>query len=204
MNYQFVPMTAEHAQTIVAQIRPARLADSAALAHIQVDNYQTAYAGILPQDYLNHFTYTEQEQDWRDCFSAERSDVLLVAENGTGEVVGYALGRPGLSGLPPYDGELISLHVRHWHQRQGVGRRLVAAVAQELEEHGCSSLMLWVLAENPACGFYERLGGRLLDQRKEMRYWEGDPAIEVAYGWLNIESLCEVRRNHVRAPQEND
>lgn len=52
-------------------------------------------------------------------------------------------------------------------------------------------MLLWVLKKNPARGFYERLGGQLLDRQKEMRCWDGDPATEVAYGWLDIGSLCE-------------
>jgi len=172
------------------RIRLATTKDSAALAHVQVDSYQTTYASILPQSYLDRFTYAEQEQDWGDWFSSDSADILLVAGTNSGEIVGYGLGRAGASNIPRYDGELVSLHVRQSRQRQGVGRRLVAAVAQELLRRGCSSLMLWVLAQNPACGFYERLGGQLLGQEKEMRYWDGDPAIEVAYGWLDIGSLC--------------
>lgn len=178
----------------MSRVRSTTTEDSAALAYIQVDSYQTAYAGILPQSCLDHFTYAEQEQDWRDWFSAGSADVLLVAETGAGEIVGYGFGRPGPSGIPPYDGELVSLHVRRSQRRRGVGRQLVAAVAAELQARGCASLMLWVLAENPARGFYERLGGQSLGQHKEMRYWDedqGPAAIEVAYGWLDIESLCE-------------
>ena len=180
------------------RLRLATIKDSAALARVQVDSYQSAYAGILPQDYLDHFTYEEQAQDWRDLFSAGSQDILFVAETGAGEVIGYALGRAGPSNIPPYDGELVSLHVRRSHQRQSVGRRLVVVVAQELEERGCSSLMLWVLAQNPACGFYERLGGQLLGQEKEMQYWDGDPAIEAAYGWPDIESLCRDNQSRSR------
>jgi len=58
-------------------IRPAVTADAAALAEIQVTSYRTAYAGLLPQDYLEHFTLEEQEQDWRTLLSAPMTDLLL-------------------------------------------------------------------------------------------------------------------------------
>jgi ribosomal protein S18 acetylase RimI-like enzyme len=165
-------------------IRLARVEDSAGLAHVQVDSYRTAYAGIMPQDYLDHFTYEEQEQDWRDLLSAEMDDVLLVAETGAGEIVGYALGR-AKGDIAPYDSELVALHVRCPHQRQGIGRQLVAAMARSLQQRGCASLMLWVLQENRARGFYERLGGQLLDESKQ----SGAGPLEVAYGWPAIERL---------------
>jgi len=141
------------------QIRQAKVKDSAGLARVQVDSYQTAYAGLLPQPYLDRFTCTEQEQDWRDLLSCELNDIVYVAETDAGEIVGYALGRPGVSDVSPYDGELVALHVRRSHQRRGIGRRLVAAIAAQLQRRGCTSLMLWVLGENSSRLFYERLGG---------------------------------------------
>ena len=169
------------------QIREATIEDSAGLAKVQVDSYRTAYAGIFPQDYLDHFTYEEQDQDWRDWIASPSEDILCVAESAPGEVVGYALARPGPSEVAPYDSELISLHVSRPYQRQGLGRQLVSTIARQLKQSGCQSLMLWVLEENRSRGFYERLGAQLLDDRK----MSGAGKAEVAYGWPIIESLCK-------------
>jgi ribosomal protein S18 acetylase RimI-like enzyme len=173
-------------EEIALLIRPAHPDDSPQLAHIQVDSFRTAYAHVFPADYLSQFSYEEQEQDWRDLLAAPTSDFLLVAENESGEILGYALGRPGLSpDTLGYEGELVSLHVRQSLHRQGVGRALVKAVAGRFKELGASSMMLWVLADNPACHFYEKLGGRLLPEQKA---WGGNAeyglrVVEVAYGW---------------------
>jgi len=173
----------------VTQIRKATAGDSAGLARVQVDSYRTAYAGLLPAEYLARFSYEEQEQDWRRWMHEHPEDVLLVAVGEEQEVAGYALGRPGPAGIAGFDSELIALHVRGLLQRQGLGRRLVAAAAGELKQRGCRSVMLWVLEGNPARGFYERLGGRLLG-RQTVTLDEGVRAVEVAYGWADIESLC--------------
>ncbi len=190
-------------------IRPATAHDAAALAHIQVNSYRTAYAGLMPADYLAHFTLEEQEQDWRDLLAEPTGDILLVAEMDGGEIAGYALGRPGPvkvlalqagKELPAgaYDSELVSLHVRRALQKQGVGRALVRAMAQALHGQGCSSLALFVLAGNPACTFYERLGGQRVGEKR----WtvpasqagtldEFDfEVVEAAYGWPEITALC--------------
>jgi hypothetical protein len=49
--------------------------------------------------------------------------------------------------------------------------------------------MLWTLAQNPARILYERLGGRLIGEQ-EIIVGDHATAVEVAYGWPNIEALC--------------
>ncbi len=166
------------------RIREATIGDSAGIARVQVDSYRTAYAGIFSQAYLDQFSYEEQEEDWRDWIATRPEDLLYVAELATGEIVGYALARPGPCGVPPYDSELVALHVRGTHQRQGLGRALVAAAAEELARQGSRSMMLWVMRASKSRGFYERLGGQLLNEKQMSG---GQP--EVAYGWLAIEDL---------------
>jgi len=165
-------------------IRRATLEDSAGLARVQVDSYRAAYAGILPASYLSHFTYEEQAQDWRAWLCSETEEVLTLAETDTGEIVGYALARPSAGEMLPYSSELVALHVQRAFQGQGVGKQLFKAIAEQLQQKGCSSLMVWVLEANPARKFYEQLGGQLLGAQKVT---EG--ALEVAYGWAAIESL---------------
>ena len=172
------------------RVREAEIKDSAGLAEIQVDSYRTAYAGILPPAYLDQFTYEEQEQDWRELLSSQGVDILLVAETDCGEILGYALGRPGPTEIPPFDRELVALHVRRSHQRQGIGHRLIAAIARELKDRGCNSLMLWVLEGNPAHALYERLGGEPLGEKD----WGGNQTYgtavkETACGWADIREL---------------
>ncbi len=70
------------------QTRKATVGDSTGLARVQVDSCHTAYAILLPQDYLAHSTHEEQEQDWRDWPSSHPDDSLYVAENDSGEIVG--------------------------------------------------------------------------------------------------------------------
>ena len=175
------------------KIRAAGIQDSAGIARVQVDSYRTAYADILPQDYLARFTYEEQEQDWRNLLSSQPQDIVYVAED-AGEITGYALGRAGPSEIEPYDGELVALHVRRSHQHRGSGRQLVAAIAEQLRQQGCSALMLWVLAANPARSFYERSGGQLIGERR-INLAEDVTALEVAYGWPDIQSFGASREH---------
>ena len=47
----------------MVEVRRAALDDCATIARAQMDSYRTAYAGIFPQEYLDGFSYEEQEQD---------------------------------------------------------------------------------------------------------------------------------------------
>lgn len=159
---------------------------------MQVDSYRSAYAGILPDAYLAQFSYEEQAQDWRDLLAAETGDLLLVAVDPNGEVMGYALGRRLID--ERYDCELAALHVRHDARGQGIGRASIAAVADHFRRQGCRSLVVWTLAANrPARSLYEGLGGQLNGQRQielsEATFFE-----EVAYGWPQLESLAGMQR----------
>jgi ribosomal protein S18 acetylase RimI-like enzyme len=169
------------------EIRPAARADSAGLARVQVDSYRNAYAGLLPAAYLAQFSYEEQEHDWRDLLTGPMTDLLLVAQSSGGRVAGYALGRPrpAADGLP-YDAELVALHVRREYQRQGIRRRLVSAMARALHEAGGTSLLLYVLAGNPAGAFYERLGATRVGEKRWMIDELGVEICELAYAWDDI------------------
>ena len=170
-------------------IRPALPSDCETLANIQVDSYRMAYKGIFPQKILDAFTYEEQEKDWQEWLTEKPEDHILVAEITANEVVGYILARPGPTKLPPYDGEVMALHIRSKYQQRGIGRALFLEAARELKAAGSLSLLVWVLERNqPAIRFYERLGG-IETGRQAIELENGTSLFELAFGWLDINRL---------------
>jgi ribosomal protein S18 acetylase RimI-like enzyme len=173
------------------RIREATEADLGAIAHVQLDSWRSAYAGIMPDHYLAEFTFEDREADWREQWADASTHLLYVAETPEGEIVGFALAYP-LSAEDAaetgYAGELSSLHIRRAYHRQEIGRHLFAAVVERLRQAGVPSLWLWVLAANPARGFYERFGGQRVGDRT---IDPGDVEVaEVAYGWPDINTLA--------------
>lgn len=89
---------------------------------------------------------------------------LVVAADDAGEVVGLAaiaLFHSLVDPRPERRGQLLlkELYVRRSHQRQGVGRALMAWVARHAAEHGCARMDWHVSASNrPALAFYRSLG----------------------------------------------
>lgn len=174
------------------KIRPATTEDSPGIARVQVDSYRRAYAPLMPAEYLEHFTYAEQEQDWQDWFTSGNGEILYVATANGNELAGYALGKRNPGEIPPYEAELVALHVRQEYQHQGLGRRLFSAVSQALLEQGNRSLFLWTLDRNPIRTWYEKLDGLLVGEKA----WENNAyfrvnVCEVAYGWPDLQGLTE-------------
>lgn len=172
------------------QIREATEADAAGLARVQVDSYRSAYAPYFPPSYLAQFSYEEQEGDWRELLLDGSDDLLYVAETETGEIAGYALVRPDGGDIPPYEAELVALHVRAADRRRGIGQALIAAVAGRLLAGGVRSMLLWTIDANPARTLYERLGGTFLGEKQSDV--DGTPLTEVAYGWLDLTALSNI------------
>ena len=169
-------------------IRAAKPADAGAMARVHVDTWRTTYAGIVPAEHLAGLSYQAREKMWAGMLAAAappRSE--FVAETDTGEVVGFASGGPEREGSPTYRGELYAIYVRAAVQGQGVGRRLVSAVAQHLVTDGFDTMLIWVLQDNPSCRFYEALGGTWVGSKTIAI--GGAELVEVAYGWTNIANL---------------
>jgi GNAT superfamily N-acetyltransferase len=171
-------------------IRPATVQDATAMAHVHVESWRTTYKGIVPADFLARLSYAQREQFWRQVLTDPGSrTVVYVAEDEHGQVVGCASGGPERSEDPVYTGELYAIYLLAQYQRQGIGRQLVITLANRLLQDGMTALQLWVLAENPARQFYERLGGRLVYEKTVTI--GGVPLLEVAYGWQDAQRLIE-------------
>ncbi len=145
----------------------------------------------MPTEFLAQLSYERSEQRWREILSSlDQTQSVHVAEM-EGKIVGFASSGPEREHDPVYHGELYAIYVLDSHQRQGVGRNLVRATAQQLWECGFDSMLVWVLAENPSRGFYEKLGGRYL--REKVITIGNVDLPEVAYGWPDIRLLMEER-----------
>lgn len=172
------------------KIRPAQSTDAAAIARVHVESWRTTYAGIIPDSYLAALSVERREDFWRSILatpSAERCN--YVAVNEAGEIAGFAGGGPERGNDPVYKGELYAIYLLQQYQGRGAGKGLVRAVVDQLLAEGFQTMLIWVLSNNPARGFYEALGGRLLEGREKEIVIAEKRLVEVAYGWEDIGAL---------------
>ncbi|MFY4723006.1 GNAT family N-acetyltransferase [Streptomyces sp. LaBMicrA B280] len=125
---------------------------------VRVKGWQAAYAGMVPQDYLDALTVTEDARRRRDMFERAAGTVLNLVAEENGTVVGWAaLGPSREADRRPRDGELLALYAAP--DRLGTGRALMRQTLTAARERSFRRLILWVLAANArARRFYEHAG----------------------------------------------
>jgi GNAT superfamily N-acetyltransferase len=167
-------------------VRPAVPADAAAIAHVHVETWKSAYSGLLPADFLESLSEVHYTERWRRGI-ADRSSRVYVAEDESG-VVGFASGGRERAGEIGYAGELYAIYVLDRAQRRGTGRELVSAVVGGLRAMGLADMIVWVLRDNPSARrFYEHLGGVYV---RSQPITIGQATLEeVAYAWRRLEDV---------------
>jgi ribosomal protein S18 acetylase RimI-like enzyme len=167
-------------------IRTARREDAREIARIHIDMWRLAYAELLDPDFLRQLSYQRSTRQWESMLQ-RHNGVLLVAESADDGIVGFAAGGAERTRSFDVDGELMALYVLASHHRSGVGRSLVREMARELMENGRNGMVVWVLQDNPAEGFYEHLGATPAGEQ-ELELGERR-VVEHAYVWHNLEVL---------------
>jgi ribosomal protein S18 acetylase RimI-like enzyme len=178
-------------------IRAAREADAPAMGRIMVTTYLAAHHDQMPAE-----AWAKRAEEWTPEVSAQgwartlheiatdeqpQDCIYVVVDDG--EIVGLAMGGSANAEELPQTGAVYALYISTSHQGQGLGRRLVQAVATDLTQKGMTALQLGCLAANtPARGFYEAIGGRLVGER----LFDEDGVLlpEVVYEWANIQALA--------------
>lgn len=170
------------------RIRQAQVEDAAGITKVHVDTWRTTYAGIVPNEHLANLSYKKREEAWaRGLSNSESGMFYFVAEDAAEHIAGFVNGGPERTGDPVYMAELYAIYILKAFQGYGLGRRLVHALAEQLLKAGMQSMLLWVLADNPSCHFYEALGGKRVKSKFETV--GGATLEEVAYGWTDIRGL---------------
>ncbi|MFD6884937.1 GNAT family N-acetyltransferase [Streptomyces sp. NPDC059957] len=165
------------------RVREMTEPDIDAVAAVRVSGWRHAYAGLMPQSYLDGLSVAAYAAQRRASFADPANPVTnLVAEGPDGAVLGWAAFGPAMetdpAGTEPDEGELYALYARPDVIGTGVGRALLAEVLRRAPH---PAVRLWVLEGNArARRFYERAGfrpdgGVLVDET------DGFPVREVRY-----------------------
>ncbi len=166
------------------QFRAARPTDAAAIAAIHADTWAETYAGILPPEAITANNYDACLKFWKTELVHAPQGVFIAEDDKLGPM-GFA--SSGLARDPiriesgNFRGEISRLYVRPVCQGMGLGAQLLESALANLSRAGYSAVMLWVLADNSACKFYERMGGQQISERTQD--FGGKTLREVAYGW---------------------
>jgi len=170
----------------LVHVRPASPTDASAIARVHVASWRTTYKDLLPADLLANLSVEGRTRQW-DQQIGDATTFVCVAEDDAGQVVGFASAGPEREPESGYDAELYAIYLLAEHQGSGAGRELARLVIDELRARGDASLRVWVLAGNPAEGFYQRLGGVKVEEKPIDI--GGTEYIEIAYGWRSLDDV---------------
>ncbi|MGE3802738.1 MAG: N-acetyltransferase family protein [Candidatus Kapaibacterium sp.] len=172
-------------------IREATVDDADEIARVHVDSWRTTYRGIVPDDFLDNMDYQERSERWRKWLSPDLSNrserLILVATNLASEIVGFGSGGKEREGNIPSEAEIYALYLLNEYRGKGIGRILTRELASQLQQEQYSSMLVWVLALNPSCRFYQHLGG--VESQRKLINIGGKEFEEIAYRWENISTL---------------
>ncbi len=172
------------------RLRDATPRDAKALGEVFVQAWRREHAGLLPQEVLDARSAAESAANWSRTLTAiaggeRKNQFVLVALHGrsrAGLIVGVAQGAE----RPAGEGEVTVVQVADGHRGHGVGAALMSAAARRLTEVGATSMIVRVLdANGPARRFYERLGGQLMTETREVEE-SGMWFPERAYRWPDL------------------
>ena len=141
----------------MTEIRALTEADIDAVAAVHVRAWQTAYAGLIPDDYLGALDPAALAARRRS--GSHPGQTVVAVDDGT--IVGFASFGRYRDDPASGTGELYAIYVDPDRTGRGVGRLLLAAAKEGLTAAGFPAVRLWVLEENHrARRFYERAGLR--------------------------------------------
>nr|WSZ99392.1 GNAT family N-acetyltransferase [Streptomyces sp. NBC_00857] len=177
------------------QVREMTVADCEAVAVIRVRGWRYAYAGLLPQAYLDAMSVTEETALRRERLAEGAGLVVnLVAERG-GRVAGWGCYGPGRDAdADAGTAELYAIYVRPESLSTGVGRALMDALTSRAAEDDYTSMLLWVLARNERARHFYAKAGFAPDGAEESFDVDGVAVPEVRYARRLSASSAAVRR----------
>ena len=142
------------------QVRAAVPQDADAVARVHVRAWQSAYRGLITQEFLDSLTPEARARRYNFGQVGLHVPVTLVAVRDD-NISGFATS--GLcrdTDLADF-GELMAIYVDPSQLGCGIGRLLIGAARDRLRGLGVAGAALWVLKDNArARRFYERDGWR--------------------------------------------
>lgn len=168
-------------------IRPSHRTDAHSISRIYVQTWQDTYLSVIPYGYLLEMSVPRHEQAFVKGLNSRQS-ISFVAEM-AGRVVGFIMGGYERNSDDIYSGEIYSLYVLKNFQREGVGCKLVSALATRLTQAGIYSMLVRVLKLNPYRRFYKKINGIYL--KTEHLSFAGDNMEVEIYGWLDTSLIYD-------------
>ncbi|MBC3622164.1 GNAT family N-acetyltransferase [Vibrio metschnikovii] len=139
------------------RVRKALLSDVDKIALIHVNSWAYAYSGLMPQSYIDSYTFEKRQKLWLNIIQRELAEVLVA--DCDGKLAGFlCFGQPKtLKGTDVY--ELSSIYIDPGKIGTGIGQSLYDECECMLRKLKARKVSLWALDSNEyALNFYIKQG----------------------------------------------
>lgn len=172
------------------QIRKALESDALSIARLHAASWRSTYRGMLSDAYLDGPVEAERMSLWRERFAQPTSNQHVIVAESAGEIAGFACAYGNDDAR--WGTLLENIHVYQDHKRQGVGSKLLHAIASwSARAHPGQGLYLWVLKPNlGAQQFYGRLGAENVGSD----VWsppDGGSVPQLRFAWQKVQALLQ-------------
>lgn len=145
--------------------KPAIKSDYTHIAALHAKSWQQNNKGILDDNFLENLVQQDRLTVWTERFQNPSKNQHIITAKDNQQLCGFTCLYGGKD--PKYGSHLDNLHIaKEWHGK-GIGKRLMQLAGQWAQQHYPNQgLYLFVfMANTPAIGFYERIGGERVDIR---------------------------------------
>ncbi len=149
------------------KIRLASLEDCKTLSIVKQKMWNESYRGIYNNEIIDNFNYKEAEETFIKIFY--NKDISLYVIESENKIVAFmSVGKP-IHKFKNYEQEIGLLYIRKAFQKMGIGKALFNLARQEIKNNGYNSFFVSCNKYNlNALGFYEKMGGKIIYQDKDI------------------------------------
>lgn len=163
-------------------IRPARVDEAAAIAAFHAKIWHQTYRDIAPAEALETLDAAHRLASWRTYLNQPKPHqhtLLVMDADSIAGLVHFGTATDPVFGARA---EIKHLYIDPTYQRQGLGKRLLAAAFSQMLQDGFTAAGLAVVANNQnALQFYTASGGAVIDRFVDAGpIWRSD---NLVIGW---------------------
>lgn len=144
-------------------ILKAKTDDSNQIARLIKLGWNSAYKGLISDDFLNNMNEEKMAEGWKDNIEKNQNIYVYKVEN---EILGIIkFGKAEDSSLAD-TGEVYVLYVSPEEKRKGIGTQLLLLAKDELIKQGYKKMIVWCLKGNvQGSNFYRKMQGQYIGNR---------------------------------------
>lgn len=146
-------------------IRQATENDAKEVAKIIVSGWQTAYRGIISNEFLDNMSVEKMTKSWEQNIKTQDENNNICVYEDENNILGVIrFGKADNS--QSENGEIHVLYVKPELKRRGIGTELVKHAKEKLTKQKYKKMEIWCAKENkPSIEFYKKMGGKLRNNR---------------------------------------